>query len=367
MAKFTVMRIEQSGVTMYLTTITAKDVVDGLSQVDAWSPTNKQGYQRLPVQSRFRNIARYLMGKEGARAILPQAVVLNAREQDGSKIKFTESAIAGVGTLQIPDDVRLWEVDGQHRLGGLRYAVEQNPAFATYPIPVVITAGLPRLDEAVLFFVVNTTQKRVPTDLAQRLIEQQMGDEDLRLKIVAEGKEWIPKATKMVDLLVATAGHPWYGKIGIPGTKLSGVTLKQVSFVTSLKPILTGLYGSLETEDIAQLLIRYWQALDEMYPEAFKDPDDYVIQKTVGVFPLHMIAPQVFDQVRIANGKITRDGILEVLKALDKNLGQEYGGGSEFWHSKEGEAGKYAGSKGFRLLADILREHMPEMKKLKVV
>jgi len=365
--KFPAVKIQQGETQMYITYLRARDVLEGMTQVDAWSPTNKQGYQRMPVQARFRKIARYLMGKEGAKPVLPQAVVLNVRNGD-NKLKFTESGEGGIGTLLVPSDVTLWEVDGQHRLGGLRYAVDQNPEFAEYPIPVVITEGLPRLDEAVLFFVINTTQKRVPTDLAQRLIEQQMGDEAMRFQIVAEGKDWIPKATRIVDALVTSTGHPWYGKIGIPGTKLSGVLIKQVSFVTSLKPILTaGIYGSLEPEDTAQLLIRYWQALETVYSDAFKEPEEYVIQKTVGVFPLHMIAPQVFDLVRIASGRITKDGIVEVLKSLDENLGKSYPAGSTFWHSKDGEAGKYAGSKGFRILAEILKEHMPEMKKLKIV
>jgi len=353
---------------MYLTRLRAGDFLDGLTKVDAWSPANKQGYQRMPVESRFKKIARYVTGKEGhPKPVLPQAVVLNARPEDSKKLRFVGSD-DGVGTLEIPPDVLLWEVDGQHRLGGLRYAMSENPQLADYPIPVVITEGLPRLDEAVLFFVINTTQKRVPTDLAQRLIEQQMGDEDLRLQIVAEGKDWIPKATRIVDALVNTPGHPWSGKIGIPGIKVPGILIKQVSFVTSLKPVLnSGLYASVPPDDVAQLLIRFWQALREVYPDAFDSPDEYVIQKTVGVFPLHTIAPTVFDMVRTTNGRITKDAMAEVLKSLEGNLSQDYESGSDFWHGKDGEAGKYAGAKGFRLLAEILKEHMPDLKKLQLV
>jgi DGQHR domain-containing protein len=350
---------------MYLTSLVAGDLVDGMTQVDAWTLANKNGYQRMPVQTRFRRIARYVTGKEGGRAILPQAVVLNARET--GVLEF-EGSTAGLGKLRVPQGTTLWEVDGQHRLGGLRYAVEQNPDFKDYPVPVVVTEGLDRLEEAVLFFVINTTQKRVPTDLAQRLIEQQMGDEVLKLKIVAEGKDWIPRGTKIVDVLMKTPGHPWYGRIGIPGTKLAGVLIKQVSFVTSLKPILAGsIYGSLDPDETAQLLIRYWQALEEVYPEAFQATDEYVIQKTVGVFPLHMIAPQVFDMVRSEKGRITKEGVVDVIRALDRELVDKYGGGSDFWHGKDGEAGKYAGAKGFRILAEILREHLPETKKIKVL
>jgi DGQHR domain-containing protein len=363
--KLEAMKVVQNGTPLYMTTITAKDL-PGLTKVDAWTPTNNAGYQRIPIQSRFKNIAKYLMGKEGAKPILPQAVVLNYR-QDAGELKFTP-ANGNFGTLEVPEGAILYEVDGQHRLGGLRYAAEQDAKYADYSLPMVITDGLPRLDEAVLFFVVNTEQKRVPTDLAQRIIEQEMGDENLRIQIVAHGKDWIPKGTKVVDNMVMTAGNPWYGKIGIPGTKLAGVLMKQVSFVTSLKGLLSGtFYGTLDSDDISQLLIRYWQALETVYPEAFADPDEYVIQKTVGVFPLHAIASDIFERVRNASGKITKDGILEVLKQMNKNLEGPYGSGSQFWHGKDGEAGKYAGAKGFRILTDILRQALPAMKMAKVV
>lgn len=363
--EFPAIRLEQGGTRLYLTHLIAGDLVNGMTQVDAWTPANTKGYQRMPVQARFRKIARYATGKDGARAILPQAIVLNAR--DTGVLEFEDSG-GGVGRLRVPQGTTLWEVDGQHRLGGLRYAVEQNPDFKDYPVPVVVTEGLSRLEEAVLFFVINTTQKRVPTDLAQRLIEQQMGDEGLKLKLVAEGKDWIPRGTKIVDVLVQTPGHPWHGRIGIPGTKLAGVLVKQVSFVTSLKPILTGsIYGSLEPEETAQLLIRYWQALEEVYPEAFQAPDEHVVQKTVGIFPLHTIAPQVFDMVRTEKGRITKEGVADIIRAIDHKLGESYEAGSAFWHAKDGEAGKYAGAKGFRILAEILREHMPETKKIKVL
>jgi DGQHR domain-containing protein len=262
----------------------------------------------------------------------------------------------------------LYEVDGQHRFGGIRYAVEQDPKLADFAVPVVITEGLPLLKEAVLFFVVNTEQKRVSTDLAQRLIEQQMQDEVLRTQIVASGKDWIPKATKIVDSLINGPDNPWTNKIGVPGEKISKVPMKQVSFVSSLKPVLTNsIYGNLEPEDISKLLLRYWEALEEVYPMAFADPEDHVIQKTAGVFPLHMIAPETFDMVRTANGQITKEGFVEVLKAMDSSLSEQYEGGSTFWHRREGEAGKYGGAKGFRILADILRQHLPKMQKVKVV
>jgi DNA sulfur modification protein DndB len=365
--KLGAIRIKQGDTTLYSTVLRAGDVAGGMTKVDAWTSTNKAGYQRMPVEKRFRDIAKYVTGKEGGRVVLPQAVVLNYRDAD-SKLRFRSIENGEIGTLEIGADQMLWEVDGQHRLGGLRRALEENPTLADYPIPVVIVEGLSRLDEAFLFFVINTTQKRVPTDLAQRLIEQQMGDRDLRFKIVTSGKDWIPKGVKVVDAMISTPGHPWHNKIGIPGPKLPGALTKQVSFVTSLKPILTtSPYLSVEPADMAQILIRYWQALQEIFPEAFSDPGEYVIQKTSGIFSLHSIAPEVFDMVRTKHGRITKEGLAEVLKDLNRSLSKEFGDESIFWHNEDGEAAKYLGQKGFRMLTEILREHLPAMKRAQFV
>lgn len=362
---FPAIQIAQSGKRMFLTYMRGKDVVNGISKPDAWTPHNKTGYQRVPVQSRFRKIARYLMGKEGADPLLPQAVLLNVRDKG---MKFIPTNGQEVGILEIPESVTLYEVDGQHRFGGIRYAVEQDPKLAEFQVPVVITEGLPLLNEAVLFFLVNTEQKRVSTDLAQRLIEQQMEDEGLRLQIVASGKDWIPKATKIVDSLLSAPDNPWTNKIGIPGLKISKVPMKQVSFVSSLKPILTNpIYGHLEPEDMGKLLLRYWEALNEVYSEAIADPEEHVIQKTAGVFPLHTIATEVFEMVRTAHGRITKEALVEVFREMDASISKEFDGGSLFWHRRDGEAGKYGGAKGFRIIADILRQHLPKMKRVKVV
>lgn len=365
--KFQAMCVKQVDTTLYVTVMRAGDLAGGITKVDAWSASNKSGYQRMPVEARFRKIARYVMGKEGGRSILPQAVLLNFRNTD-SKLKFKAADDGLFGTLEISSDQTLWEVDGQHRLGGIRLALDEDPSLADYPIPVVIADGLSRLEEAYLFYIVNTTQKRVPTDLAQRLIEQQMGDKDLRFHIVIGGQDWIPKGVKVVDALLAIPGHPWHGKIGIPGPKAAGIVTKQVSFVTSLKPILTTPpYTSVEAGDMAEILIRYWQALEEVYPEAFADPDQHVIQKTGGIFPLHAVAPEIFDMVRAKSGRITKDGLVDLLKEIDRTLGKHYEAGSSFWDKEDGEAAKYGSQKGFRMLAEIIREHFPAAKKAQFV
>jgi hypothetical protein len=91
----------------------------------------------------------------------------------------------------------LYEVDGQNRLGGLRRALDEDDTgtVADYPIPVTFLDDVRRITEAITFYIINTEQKLVPTDIAQRLIAQQVDDEQSRDRVLAEGKEWIAKGT----------------------------------------------------------------------------------------------------------------------------------------------------------------------------
>jgi hypothetical protein len=104
----------------------------------------------------------------------------------------------------------------------------------------------------------------------------------------------------------------------------------------------------------------YWQALQATWPEAFEEPSEYVIQKTVGIFPLHAILTLVVEHVKRSNEVITREALTEVLMQLKDQL--EQNDMTNFWHKDHGEAGKYAGAKGFSRIEMILRRNLPPLK-----
>lgn len=355
-----VTRLEQDRVTIYLMTIKAGALVkEGLTRPDAWTPINRDGYQREPEQRRFKKIADYLLRSDGWVRIMPQAILLNIR----GKCRFHSSINKDYGTLDIPDSLLpLIEVDGQHRIGGLRRAVALNPEIANYPVVVVLTEDLKRLEEAVMFYVINTTQKRVGTDIAQRIIAQELKDTSLRRALVEEGKEWIGKATEIVDILQNKPSQPWHGRISIPGQRSPGAVIRQTTFVQSLKPILTtAIYQALSSEELSELLIRYWKAIEESWPDAFADPDNHVIQKGTGTITLHIVAPLIFEAVRSEHERITEKGLHEVVKGLKDKLEDD------FWHATNGYAGPHTSHKGHLLVADRLRGHLPEEKRMKLL
>ncbi len=132
-----------------------------------------------PVATRKREIGRYLMEKD---AILPIGGLLNARAQDNSDVvtygellqfeeESTQNGIS-FGKLTIPDEsLPLWIVDMQHRLGGFEWAIKEQSAeyLGNFPLVVTISDGLSKIEELDQFDIINSTQKKVRTDLARRL------------------------------------------------------------------------------------------------------------------------------------------------------------------------------------------------------
>ncbi len=362
-------RFQQSGRTFYSTFMTGAVLLkQGVAEVDKWSPGNPKGYQRAPSSRRFNKVASFLRGSQGVPGILPQSVLLGLR----GKAKFTKLAINGIqekevreidglpweyGTLTIPSDLLpLIEDDGQHRIGGLRQAAESDPRFLNYPLPTVIMEDSTQLHEAVLFYVINTTSVKVPVDLAQRLIAQQDEDEGLHKLLVETGKDWVARATNVVDILNETPDQPWEASIIIPNTDVTN-GVKQNTVVRSLRPLLAGdhIYKNQDASTVAELLIRYWKAIGELWPDAVDQDsrDEYSLMKSVGVLTMHNIAATVFEAARANGGKITQENLAQVLKPVAAKLK------IEFWDSKSGDAGKVGtNNKAVRSLSDMILKNI---------
>ncbi|HKV08241.1 MAG TPA: DGQHR domain-containing protein [Thermoanaerobaculia bacterium] len=358
----TSLRFQQSGRTFYSTFMTGELLLSpGVAQVDKWTPSNPKGYQRDPSTRRFNKVASFLRGDQGVPGILPQSVLLGLRgtaqftkvDLNGSLENGLNSLPWEFGMLRIPADMLpLIEDDGQHRIGGLRKAAESDPRFLRYPLPTVIMEGSDPLQEAVLFYVINTTSVKVPVDLAQRLIAQQDEDPNLHRLLVETGRDWVARATNIVDILNEAPDQPWEQSIIIPNGDVE-VGVKQNTIVRSLRPLLTGdhVYKNQDPGILAELLIRYWKTIGDLWPDAInrESRDEYSLMKSVGVLTMHNIAPMVFEAARVGGKKVTQEAIREVLEPVAKKYN------IDFWDSKSGEAGKVGtNNKAVRYLSDLI-------------
>lgn len=368
-------RVQQRDVTLILTVIPAGELLKR-ARVDMWEEGNPEGYQRALVDGRLRKVADYLMVEEG---VLPTSVLVNVRDGDELKFKVTDKSSGyEVGTLRLPDEQVLWVVDGQHRLYGLKRAIdaaaeeekyEQGAELADYPFPVTFMVGLDRYKEMRHFYLVNTRQKGVPTDYVDRHLYQMYKKAGPRLiRVEGEAGYARARATEMVDSLRKDPESPWHNLVIVPGgnkkSKGAGLT-RQHAIVASLQPVFADRYiRGLRDEKVAGVLKNYWAAIKDLMPDAFKHPQEYGILKTVGIYSLHMVLPDVIERCRDA-GDFSKDKMAEVLRAVGKGMQnpKENPVDSEFWHKDRGNPMTFGTSmKGLRYLAEYIRERLPEVK-----
>jgi DGQHR domain-containing protein len=279
------------------TAIRAADLID-LAEVDKRTPSNPDGYQRELRRQRLSEVAHYLSAEEG---ILPGSIITALRAgADWSFVGMAANEAGEVGTLRLVPGTKLWIIDGQHRLYGIEHAMNQSDddraeTLGNMVLPLVILPDISRIDEMRVFFVVNDRQKAVPTDLVDHLLLDSMAAD--RISTPRELSR--AQATEIAVLLTKQKGGPWYQRIRIPDeAPLRSYQVKLHPFVASLQEHLAK-DGILETyvqadpATAAKIVSNYWEAIRTLLPDAFQNPDDYSLQRTPGLYSLHMLLPDV--------------------------------------------------------------------------
>jgi len=346
---------------MYITTMKAVDLLASY-RTDRWGEDNPKGYQRALVPIRVRKAMTYLLKEEG---VFPTSILVNVRGKIEFKPKQRIDNFAEFGELVIsPESLPFSIVDGQHRLEGLKEAREEDPKFEDYPIPVTIV-NLPDVyTEMRQFYIINTRQKGVPTDLVQRHLyemSEKMGKPTL---LLLEGQKAVltAEAIPVVDLLRADSRSPWYNRIQLPGEK------KQANHIIKQRPLADSIAYILKSrpsfrrkspKELTDDLTNYWNALKQIFPEAFEDPKDFTVQKTPGVYSLHMIYSYVYDLCEQA-GDCSQRKMKDILSKMFKNVATAIPVDqldSAFWHKKEGHPLAIATSqKTIRALAEYFTQ-----------
>jgi DGQHR domain-containing protein len=353
------LKVRQNEHDIYSVDLTA-DMLMQHTQVDKWTHTpvpsspTEQGYQREELKSHYSKVGSYLATNRNA--ILPTSILLSVR----GEVKF--EPIAGsesMGYLTIPEAaLPLWLVDGQHRVAGLRYAIEElgKEEKRNFTLPAVIMANMPKFDEVQQFYLVNSTSKRIKTDLAEQLLTEMMEvNSQVRADMVGKGKAWLPRAVKVSEALNERAGSPWEGRIQRPNSqKIGEVMITASSFNESLKPILSiSWITKMSDDNLIEIINRYWLAICGYMPEAFEAPKEFSLQKTVGTYTWHMVAPTVFEVCRSKQNNFAVEHIKQILKPLE----QEYLD-SDFW-AVGGAAAQYSSRAGFQILSDDMLRALP--------
>jgi len=282
-------RFQQKGVPMYLAALPIQEL--DFCSIDRWDPKRTgrwKSYQRGLVQKKIRNLARYL---ERHDAILPVAGLLNVRQRHSLQFSASHNHKAAAGELVIPDDTRLWVVDMQHRLEGIKTAHSEG-FLKDFLVPVLITEGLTAIREAGQFYIINTRSRRMGVDLTRRLLIEH--DE---IKDLSDVPDWELKAVQIaIRLNHRLKDNPWYERIREPeGERSSQHIATEKSFVPSLRWLLTTPRAKRKSATtLARFLAGFWEGIRINMPEPFQQPRSFLIQKTPGYMAFHRLAPIVY-------------------------------------------------------------------------
>ena len=285
------------------------------AKIDRWSRDNREGYQRPPSESRLKpkkgSIIKYILDELG---VFPTSVLLNVREELEFKEKSKVSENIVYGELVLPENITLWIIDGQHRIEALKRIVSEKPEINNYPVPVSILNLKSKFDEMLLFYIVNSRQKRIPTDLAYRHMQSMV--EKVRIEekymwiqnvILSPSKEVEGIAAMIVDYMAEDSRSPFYNKIRFLGEEWrpdhlvgDSTLIRYVSKIMK-NPV----FRNMDPDYIADLLIRYWNAIKELYPDCFKEGsrEKYTLLRHTGIASFTYLFPTIY-------GLCSKDGDL---------------------------------------------------------
>lgn len=307
------MRFCQNNHQMYLATPPMENLINRC-KIDEWDPLlredkfsdirewlEKQGYQRKPTITRLKNISKYLYKADRRNAIFsvfPSSIILSYR---GELTFIPDSEGADHGYIELQANDTLYIIDGQHRFGGLKYAIidDKIQELLSFQVPITILECKSKIDEIKQFALINRTQKRVKTDLGDRLLKtlKDLGVIDNTIAGL-EQEDWKTRAVSIAEKLNSDRESPWHGRIIRPNSPRTDLAVAGESeFTKSLKPFLKSSWAKGISEDgedkVYDLINEYWCALRDIMPEAFEKPSEFVIQKTPGFHSLNRILSEV--------------------------------------------------------------------------
>jgi hypothetical protein len=186
-----------------------------------------------------------------------------------------------------------------------------------------------------------------------------------------KGRGWQVPAEKLVEAL-ADNSSVWRGLIRLAAMEKGNTTMPSASMVTSLKPLLAApFFGRLTFDQQQQVIEAFWSGLRDVMRPAFDNPQDFVIQKGVGVIALHAILVDVMEIVRSSGRSVIeastyRDIMREPMERLQGEAQDGVGtpvSGVDFWRTApEGAAGSYSSSAGRRVLISKIRQLLPRVE-----
>ena len=244
----------------YLTKLPAKVVAKISYAAVRGRDTEVGAIQRVLNTSRITGIKAFTL----AGGDYPNAIVLNWVSKT-NKLKRLAKDISFVD-----EDDSAQIIDGQHRVAGIREAIEEKKAIGELELPVVIYSGLTTKECADIFLAINEEQKPAPRSLVFDLFG------------LASSELVDPAAVRARDIalfLNDDSNSPYSGEIKLPGGKMRKGGIALSTAVVAIKPLVED-KGSFEQigvtnlEDQRRVILNLFLALKAKYGEQWDDKDN---------------------------------------------------------------------------------------------
>lgn len=340
--------------TFYLTSIKAAlllSIVDILSR--DMTEEGQQRVQREYNEKRGKEIASYTCEHN---ATFPTSIIL-AAYPDCVRVDETDGKLS-LGRFIKNDQAKndfeeIWEpltekslfkigeiIDGQHRLLGIRRALENSERndIRDFELPVVLMLDLSQSDKAYIFSTINSNQRSVSSSLIMDLFGLQ------------EGRSPQKTCHEIAQAFYEWEGGPFEKGLKMLGKRTSaGEMLSQGSFAKYILPLISknpnedakilrkNEIGTLAPDPrcplrqffiadknnaIGSILNEYFSAVRNEFGEEWEvSPENYLLRKTVGFSALVKVFVAVWDRNEIKDRKSASEYFRGQAKRFKNNLG----------------------------------------------
>lgn len=336
--RFEVMRLVQNGKVVFLGFMKASDLFHDSIKVERWFQFKPTAYQRALRYQKVDKIARFLTSSKG---IMPVSVLLSVRNLDSGG--YHHSMGSSLGILEIPDNAEIYVVDGQHRIEGLRHAVNNYGAstLKDFPLPVLFLCPSlwkshadPEVEEGKQFITINKTQTGVKGDLLDVFLlaldsvtkakspETTEGLPDDIVNIIT------PRVRALLVTLILNNFPAWRGLVSRPNQKRGNAIIGQKAMVDSLVDVVNSPTYKKKYPNVgplAEILHHYWEAILDYYPNAARDQKRFWVQKRLGAYVFHRIFPDIDSLALKPKTKASYAVALKALKMKNESYWSQTG------------------------------------------
>ncbi|MDR6128822.1 DNA sulfur modification protein DndB [Sphingomonas sp. SORGH_AS802] len=296
MAQFPFIRVRQKEHSFRLTSLPA-ELLTRISYAAVRRKDEEEGaVQRVLNGARIAGIKDFALRMGD----FPAAIVLNWVDDD--------PIVERNGCIEIPDKPKAAQIiDGQHRVAGLRQAIEENPESGSYEIPVAIYEGLDTANSARIFISINTEQRPAPKSLVFDLYG------------VTGSDLMDPAAIRASDIItfISSDGQPYSSWIKLPNQERQRGGVALSTAVSTIKPIVEA-KGILEQIGITELEVQkkvfcnYFKALQLRYGTKWNDRNNAFVYASGFIGAVDFFRTHMFDYCR-TKGSFEVDTVAEAL------------------------------------------------------